>query len=88
MDKEQIMRRGSILFRVQRSGMYQKLNFIVKYEEMPDGKVPYLSTEKFVDPPELLRLCKESDLPVHAKNGKFFPEGKTALDFLIPTSPA
>ncbi len=83
MDKDYILKKGSLLFRVQRSGMYQKLNFTVKYEEVPGGKIPYLCTDKIVESPELLRMAQETGLPVSAKNGKFFPAGKTSLDFLI-----
>ncbi|MEM3112057.1 MAG: hypothetical protein QXY90_03325 [Candidatus Anstonellales archaeon] len=86
MNRDEILKRGFVLYRVQRSGMFQKLRFRVEYEEVGGGKIPYLCTDKIVDAPELLRLCNEANLPVKAKNGKFFPEGKSSIDFLIPSS--
>ncbi|OIO21053.1 hypothetical protein AUJ17_03880 [Candidatus Micrarchaeota archaeon CG1_02_47_40] len=83
MDTQFILRQGKAVFRVNRAGMYQRMTFLVKYEEMPEGKSPYLLSEKFLEPAEAMKVCAQSGLPVFTKNGRFFPAGKGMADFII-----
>jgi len=78
-----IVRRGSIKIRVRRSGMLQQLTFKVK--EATAGNIKYyeLYTDRIVDTPELIRIAEGIGLPVEAPNGKAFPKGSGASDFVV-----
>lgn len=82
LTRAQIIRKGSVEIDVTRQGSRQKIEFKVEKEETPVGKVPYLVTERIVDLSELLRVASEYDLPIKAPNGKFFPPGKKATDYV------
>jgi len=73
---------GSIRIKVRRSGMYQYLVFKVK--KIPIGQEYYveLFVDRVLEMSELQRVASETALPVEAENGKAFPEGKGAKDFL------
>jgi len=81
LNRESILKDGTVNIRVKRAGMLQIQTFIVKREKTPMGDVPYLTIDKFVDIPELMRVANEVQLPLNAKNGKIFPDGKSAKDF-------
>jgi len=81
MKREEILQKGSADIRVKRAGILQVLTFTLEREQTPNGPVPYLVLDKFLDTPELLRIAEECQLPVKAKNGKFFPPGKMSGDF-------
>ena len=78
-----IVRRGSIKIRVRRSGMLQQLTFKIK--EATAGNIKYyeLYTDRIVDTPELIRIAEQIGLPVEAPNGKAFPKGSSASDFVV-----
>jgi hypothetical protein len=61
--------------------MFQRLPFKIIREPFPTGPVPFLTSDRFIDLPELVRIAEEYGLPVKAKNGKVFPKGKGAHDF-------
>ena len=82
MKREEILEKGEIKIEVKRSGIKQKLTFIIERENTPNGKVPFLKTEKFVDISELVKIAEEYQLPVKAKNGKIIPKGKMINDFV------
>lgn len=77
-----IISRGSIKIRVRRSGMYQVMEFKIK--RVPIGKEYYveLFLGRILDMSELQRVANETMLPVEAENGRAFPVGKGAKDFL------
>jgi hypothetical protein len=77
-----IIKDGSIRIKVRRTGMYQYLVFKIK--KIPIGKDYYveLFVDRVLDMVELQRVASETMLPVEAENGKAFPEGKGAKDFL------
>lgn len=78
-----IVKDGSIRLRVQRAGMLQFKVFVVK--KMPFGKDDYyveLFLDRVIDMSELQRVANETGLPVEAENGRAFPDGKGAKDFL------
>lgn len=74
---------GSVRLRVRRSGMLQFQVFKIK--KIPAGKDDYfveLFLDKVIDMSELQRVANDTGLPVEAENGRAFPEGKGARDFL------
>lgn len=78
-----IIKDGSIRLSVKRSGMLQFQVFTVKRIQL--GKDDYyveLFLNRVIDMSELQRVANETGLPVEAENGKAFPEGKGAKDFL------
>lgn len=84
MKKEEILKKGRIEIQVKRFGQLKREIFEVKYENLPNGKYPILFLDKPIELSELCRIANETGLPVKAKNGIAFPEGKSAKDFLIP----
>lgn len=79
---KEIIERGSIKIRVRRSGMLQQLTFNVKKVNIGDSEYVELYTSRIVDTSELLRVSEETGLPVEAPNGKAFPKGTAASDFI------
>lgn len=77
-----IIKDGGIKLRVQRSGMLQVMPFKIK--KIPMGKDYYveLFLDRLLDMSELQRVSNETMLPVEAENGRAFPEGLGAKDFL------
>ncbi|RLG18412.1 hypothetical protein DRN67_04215 [Candidatus Micrarchaeota archaeon] len=78
----QALEKGEIEVRVRRSGVFQKLDLELK--RFPAGGAQYvaLCTDKIIDVGELVRVAEEVGLPVFARNGKVFPRGKRASDFV------
>ncbi|MGC8710247.1 MAG: hypothetical protein ACP5RF_01380 [Candidatus Micrarchaeia archaeon] len=79
---KEIIVRGSIKVRVRRSGMLQQLTFSIKKVKVGDLEYVELYTNRIVDTSELLRVSEETGLPVEAPNGKAFPKGTAASDFV------
>ncbi|MGC8585936.1 MAG: hypothetical protein ACP5K5_00085 [Candidatus Micrarchaeia archaeon] len=82
MDAKDIIRKGEIKIRVNRTGMYQLLTFTVKKVPIGGSYFVELYTKKVVDLNELKRVANETGLPVEAENGRAFPDGKGASDFI------
>ena len=79
---KKILAQGSISIRLRRAGMYQFQTFAVKRVKHGNGEFVELFLDKVIDMPELLRIAKETGLPVESQNGRAFPEGKGAKDFM------
>lgn len=77
-----IIREGGIHVRVRRSGMYQVMMFRIKRIQMGKDYYVELFLGRILDMSELQRVANETMLPVEAENGRAFPEGKGAKDFL------
>jgi len=79
---KKIISEGSIRTKVRRAGMLQFQIF--KIRRIPLGKEQFveLFLEKVIDIAELQRLANELGLPVETENGRAFPEGKGAKDFV------
>ncbi|MGD0729212.1 MAG: hypothetical protein ABR981_04005 [Candidatus Micrarchaeaceae archaeon] len=78
-----IIKEGSIRIKVKRTSMLQFLVFKIK--KVPFGKDDYyteLFVDRVLDMSELQRVANETGLPVEAENGKAFPEGTGAKDFM------
>ncbi len=77
-----IIKAGGARIRVKRSGMYQYLTFKIKKVEIGKDYFIELFVGRILDMSELQRVAKETSLPVEAENGRAFPEGMGAKDFL------
>ncbi|MEM3791619.1 MAG: hypothetical protein QXL16_02735 [Candidatus Micrarchaeaceae archaeon] len=77
-----ILKKKEIKIRVLRSGMFQQVNFRLK--KVKEGNIEFLElfTNKQVDISELVKVANEVGLPIEAKNGRAFPSGKSATDFI------
>ena len=76
------LEKGRVEVRVRRAGMLQNVELVLK--RFPMGKVSHvaLCTDKYIDIGELVRVVEVVGLPVFAKNGRAFPRGKGAVDFV------
>jgi hypothetical protein len=79
---KRILAGGSVKVRVKRSGMLQQMTFVVKRVPIGDSHYVELFLDRIIDTSELLRLANELGLPVEAQNGRSFPSGKGATDFM------
>lgn len=79
---KKILRDGRIKVRVKRAGMLQFQVFVVKRVKAGKEQFAELFLNRVIDIAELQRLANELGLPVEAENGRAFPEGKGARDFL------
>lgn len=79
---KEIVARGAIKIRVVRSGMFQQLTFTVK--KVKHGNIDYveLATDRQVDISELSKIAEDIGLPVESQNGRAFPKGTSAVDFV------
>jgi hypothetical protein len=77
-----IVAEGSTKMRVKRSGMLQILEFKIKKVAIGKDYYVELFVGRLLDMSELQRVSNETHLPVEAENGRAFPEGKGANDFL------
>ena len=79
---QEVVERGKVEIKVRRAGALQRIEFSAK--RPPIGNMQYLVlfTDRFVDLGELVRVAEEVGLPIFAANGKVFPKGKTAADFV------
>ena len=77
-----IMSRGEAKLRVRRAGMLQLLTFKLRRVELGQDKFVELYSDRMIDMSEIVRLADETGLPVEAQNGRGFPEGKSAKDFM------
>ncbi len=80
---KKILKDGEIRVRVKRAGMYQFQVFKVKMIDLGEEKFAELYLDRVLDMPELKRVAEETGLPVEAQNGRAFPEGKGAKDFVV-----
>ncbi|MFA6035815.1 MAG: hypothetical protein WC759_02560 [Candidatus Micrarchaeia archaeon] len=74
--------KGKLELRLKRQGIYQRIEFVVK--RFPVGKEAHvaLCCERIVDAGEMERLAAELGLPIFSANGKIFPKGTGASDFV------
>lgn len=77
-----IIEDGSIKVRVRRTGMLQVITLQVRRVSIGGTHFVELYFKRVLDRNELARVANELGLPVEAENGRAFPEGKGAKDFL------
>jgi len=78
----QIIKDGSIRVKVKRAGMLQFQIFTVKNVSIGNEKFVELFLDKVIDLSELNRLAEELGLPIETQNGRAFPKGTGANDFI------
>jgi hypothetical protein len=81
-DAKRIIWEGGAKVRVRRAGMLQVITLTVRRVRIGDTQFVELYFKRMVDRNELARVANELGLPVEAENGRAFPEGKGAKDFL------
>jgi hypothetical protein len=79
---QEAIEQGRVELKVWRAGARQNVEFAAK--RFPAGSAQHLAlcTDRFVDLGELVRIAEETGLPIFAANGRVFPKGKTAADFI------
>lgn len=77
-----IIKNGSVVVRVKRSGMFQSLTLRIKKVSMGKDYFVELYFSRMLDMSELQRVANELGLPVEVENGRAFPEGTGATDFM------
>ena len=77
-----IVEEGGIRLRVKRTGMLQFLVFKIRKIQIGKDYYVELFVDRILDMSELQRVANDTHLPVEAENGRAFPEGKGAKDFL------
>jgi len=82
IDIEKVRKEG-IKIRVKRSGVYQQITFQLREETKGNIKFIELFTDKNIDLSEIIKIANEYDIPIRAKNGIAFPEGKDIMDFIV-----
>ncbi len=81
-DAARILKQGYARIRVKRSGMFQFQVFKVRRVELGNAHFVELFLDRVLDMSELQRVANETHLPVEAENGRAFPEGTGAKDFV------
>ncbi len=76
-----ILRQGYARIKVKRAGMLQFQIFKVKRVQLGSDTFVELFLDRLLDMSEMLRVAKETGLPVESENRRAFPEGKGAKDF-------
>ena len=77
-----IIRLGSIRIRLRRAGMFQFQTFTIRSVKHGSDSFVELYLDKVIDMSELLRIANETGLPVESQNGRAFPDGLGAKDFM------
>ena len=77
-----VLKAGELRVRVKRAGMLQFVVFRIKRVALGGSDYPELFSDRMIDLSELQRIADSVGLPVEAQNGRAFPSGKGAKDFL------
>lgn len=80
MDAKSILKKGLLKMKVKAQGILQMHTFKVESEKSPFGPVPFLISEQELPEMELIRIARETDLPVKCGSLKVFPPGKMPKD--------
>ncbi len=77
-----ILKAGTVRVRMQRAGMMQFVIFKIRRIKLGSGDYPELYSDRVIELGELQRVANKTGLPASAQNGKAFPSGKGAADFI------
>jgi hypothetical protein len=77
-----IIRDGNVRLKVRRGGMLQFQVFKIRKVRLGGEEFVELFLDRVLDASELMRVAEETGLPVEAENGRAFPTGKGAKDFI------
>ena len=80
-DREKALRDGFFDFRVQRSGICQRLRFRIVRENCVAGIIPFIVPDRIIDLPQLQLVCEQLQLPLKSAAGMLLPKGKMLHDF-------
>lgn len=78
----EILKAGQFRTKVKRSGMLQFITFHVKAVELGKERFTELFSERIIELPEVERVANLVGLPVEVQNGRVFPKGTSAMDFV------
>ncbi|HVC58560.1 MAG TPA: hypothetical protein VND15_03745 [Candidatus Acidoferrales bacterium] len=78
-----IVKEGTLRIKVKRAGMLQFQIFNIRKVRAGQDEFVELWLDRVIDMSELERLANELELPVETQNGRAFPEGKGAKDFIL-----
>ncbi|MFI5412329.1 MAG: hypothetical protein ACHQX1_00365 [Candidatus Micrarchaeales archaeon] len=79
---KRIIKDGSIKVSLKRAGMRQFQIFTIKRIKLGNESFVELFLDKVIDISELKRLTNELGLPIEVENGRAFPDGLSAKDFV------
>jgi hypothetical protein len=80
---KEIIKSGGIRVRVKRAGMFQFQEFKIKRISIgSSASFVELWLDNVIDLSELVRLSNELGLPMETQNGRVFPNGLGAKDFI------
>jgi hypothetical protein len=77
-----IVAEGSIRVKVKRAGMLQFQTLVIRRVPLGNGNFVELFLDKVMDLKEVMKLSESTGLPVETENGRVFPEGTGAKDFM------
>jgi hypothetical protein len=80
---KRIVSEGSVRVRLRRAGMLQFQIFKIRKVKLGSDEFTELFLDRVIDMSELIRVAEELGLPVEAQNGRAFPKGTGAKDFLV-----
>ncbi|MDD5022662.1 MAG: hypothetical protein PHU63_00650 [Candidatus ainarchaeum sp.] len=80
MNIKKILSSGSLKIKVKNEGMLQTHTLKIEKEISPFGPIPILISELPLPEMELLRIAKETGLPIKRGNLRVFPPGKMPKD--------
>lgn len=80
MNAKTILKKGLVKMKVKAQGILQTHTFKIEKEDSPFGPVPFLISEYELPQMELIRIAKETGLPVKCGSMKVFPPGKMPKD--------
>ena len=80
MNIKSIIKKGSLKIKVKHEGILQIHTLKVEKEKTPFGYIPFLISEYELAEMELIRIAKETGLPVKSGKLKAFPPGKMPID--------
>ena len=80
---KKIIEKGGISIKVKRAGMMQFIDFKVKKIRAGNTEFIELFSDRLINMNEISRIANELLIPVEASNGRVFPNGKSAKDFIF-----
>lgn len=77
-----MVKQGGARLKAKRAGMSQFVVFKIRRVKLGSDEFVELHSDKVIDLGELQRLADEAGLPIEAQNGRAFPRGTGAKDFI------
>ena len=77
-----IIKDGGIKAKVKRAGMFQFQEFKIRRMKIGNDSFVELWLDNVVNLSEIIKLSEELGLPIETQNGRIFPAGSGAKDFI------